>query len=236
MPKRTRQQQDKHNENRRLTKKEGRKTIVCMKYIKVKYPNIHDEACDFFDLVNKRYPGKRDLTRTYEFSQIKDQHVQKNTMLEPELKIELIPNNITPEEDILQVFNMESEEINKIIEELRKDPNLASAFDDVYTACETTTVEEMPPIVDNVKAYTACETTTVEEMPPIVDNVKAYITCETTTVEEMPPLVDESQKVDQIIQEIHQDPELSPLFHEMEEFNALGENFSDISDDDEIFW
>ena len=215
MPKRTRQQQDKHNENRTLIKKEGRKAIMCMKYIKVKYPNIHDEACDFFDLVNKRYPGKRDLTRTYEFSQIKDQHVQKNTMLEPELKIELIPNNITPEEDILQVFNMESEEINKIIEELRKDPNLASAFDDVYTACETTTVEEMPPIVDNVKAY---------------------ITCETTTEEEMPPLADESQKIDQIIQEIHQDPELSPLFHEMEEFNALGENFPDISDDDEIFW
>ena len=164
MPKRTRVQQDQHNERRRLVKQEGRKAIFCMKYINAKYPDIHDEACEFFAMVNERYPGKRDLSKTHEFKHIKDQ--PKNTrMLEPQLEIPLIPNNtvITPTndptttttEEIPPVIDLENEEIEKIIDELRQDPDLASVFNDI----------ELPP----VSAYTVVESTQEEEIPPFDD-------------------------------------------------------------------
>ena len=88
MPKRTREQQDAHNERRRIVNRQGRKAIVCMEYIKAKHPNIHDEACGFFDIINQRYPRKRDLTTTHEFNLIKNQR-----MVEPQLNILLIPNS-----------------------------------------------------------------------------------------------------------------------------------------------
>ena len=159
MPKRTRVQQDQHNERRRLVKQEGRKAIFCMKYIHEKYPDIHDEACEFFAMVNQRYPGKRDLSKTHEFKHIKDQ--PKNTrMLEPQLEIPLIPNNtvITPTndptttttEEIPPVIDLENEEIEKIIDELRQDPDLASVFNDI----------ELPP----VSAYTTVETSVFDDI------------------------------------------------------------------------
>ena len=152
-----------HNQRRRLVKQEGRKAIFCMRYIHAKYPEIHDETCEFFNIVNQKYPGKRDLTRTYEFKHLKDQPglMENTTMLEPHLEIPLMPNNavLTPtndptttEEEIPPVIDMESEEIEKIIDELRQDPDLASVFDDIevsaYTTVESTLEEEIPSFDD----------------------------------------------------------------------------------------
>ena len=141
---RTRVQQDQHNERRRLVKQEGRKAIFCKRYIHAKYPEIHDEACEFFDKVNERYPGKRDLCKTHEFKSLKES--PGLVELEPHLRIPLMPNNtiLTPtttttEEEIPPVIDseeMESEEIKKIIDELRQDPDLASIFNDI----------ELPPV------------------------------------------------------------------------------------------
>ena len=152
---RTRQQQDAHNERRRIVKREGRKATVCMKYIKAKHPAIHQEACGFFDMINERYPGKRDLTTTHEFKLIK-----KQRMVEPHLNIPLIPNSAittttndattTEEIPLVNIDSFESEEIEKIIAELREDPDLATVFDDI----------ELPP----VSAYTTVEATQDDEM------------------------------------------------------------------------
>ena len=214
---RTRVQQDQHNERRRRIKKEGRKAIFCMHYILSTYPEIHSKACEFFTTLNQRYPGKRDLTKTYEFNQLKDQQglVKNTTMLEPRLKIPLIPNNAvsaptndptTTEEEIPLFVEMESEEIERIIKELRQDPNLASAFDKF----------------DNIE----------------LEDVSAYTTIETTTVEEIPPLIDtESQEIAKIVEEISEDPDLSSVFNDVEfqlEFDHLGEDLPEL--DQEIIW
>ena len=151
-----------HNQRRRLVKQEGRKAIFCMRYIHAKYPEIHDEACEFFNIVNQKYPGKHDLCKTHEFKHLKDQPglMENTTMLEPHLEIPLMPNNavLTPttttteEEEIPPVIDMESEEIEKIIDELRQDPDLASVFDDIevsaYTTVESTPEEEIPSFDD----------------------------------------------------------------------------------------
>ena len=211
---RTRIQQDQHNERRRQIKQEGRKAIFCMHYILSRYPQIHNEACKFFATLNQRYPGKRNLTKTYEFKQLKDQPglVKNTTMLEPQLEIPLIPNNavLTPtndptttEEEIPPFLNMESEEIEKIIKELRQDPDLASAFDDIE--------------LEDVSAYTTIETTTVEEILPLIDT--------------------ESQEIGKIVEEIRKDPDLAAALDDMElqlEFDHLGEDLPEL--DEEINW
>ena len=65
MPKRTRLQQDQHNQRRRELKKEAREATFCMGYILRKYPSIYNEATQLYKKLNKRYPNKRDLTKTY---------------------------------------------------------------------------------------------------------------------------------------------------------------------------
>ena len=210
---RTREQQDQHNQRRRENKQKGRKTIFCMKYIKAKYPDIHDEACEFFNSVNQKYPGKRDLTKTHEFNQFKDQPglMKNTTMLEPRLEIPLIPNNPVPipmntttqEEEISPFVGIESEEIERIIEELRQDPDLASTFDNIE--------------LKDVSAYTTIGTTTVEEIPPLNHT--------------------ESQEIDKIVREICEDPLLSSTFNDMElqlDFQALGEDLPELPE--EIIW
>ena len=161
---RSRTQQDQHNERRRRVKQEGRKATFCIRYMLAKYPDIHgihEEACEFFTVINTKYPGKRDLTKTHEFKQLKDEQVLvKNTMLEPQLEIQLMSNNAavkptnhtttTQEEEIppVSIDSMESEEVERIIDELRQDLDLASVFNDF----------ELPP----VSAYTTCESTLEE--------------------------------------------------------------------------
>ena len=185
-----------------------------MRYIQARYPEIHDEACEFFTTVNQRYPGKRDLTKTCEFNHLKDQPglVKNTTMLEPHLEIPLMPNNavLTPttietttEEEIPPFVDMESEEIEKIINELRQDPDLASAFDDIE--------------LESVSAYTTIESTTEGEIPPYVDT--------------------RSQEIGKIVKEIRENPDLASAFNDMElqlEFDALGEDLPEL--DQEINW
>ena len=211
---RTRVQQDMHNERRRQVKKEGRKAIFCIKYIQLRYPQIHNEVCEFFTVVNQRYPGKRDLSKTYEFNRLKESAgLVKNTMLlEPHLEIPLIPNNAvstptttptTTEEEIPPFINIESEEIDKIINELRKDPDLVSVFDDIE--------------LQSVSAHTTVETTAEEEIPPYVDTG--------------------SQEIGKIIEELCENPDLASAFDDIElqlEFDALGEDLPEL--DQEIRW
>ena len=195
-----------------MVKQEGRKAIVCLKYIKAKYENIYEEVCEFFDNVDRKYPGKRDLTKTYEFYKLKDQPktttTTTTTMLEPHLKIPLMPNNTVTIEEIPPVISFQDSEIEKIIKELRQDPDLASVFNNF----------ELPPASD----YTIMETSTGESIQE----------------EEISSLDQESlsldQEIDQIIQGLQQDQELSSIFNNTE-FNAVGEDLPDISDD-ETFW
>ena len=83
MPKRTREQQDLHNLNRRKLKKEGKKAIACMKYIGIRYPEIHTEASKLYDSVYVLYPGKRDLLETPEFKLLQRVMTKKSACYNP---------------------------------------------------------------------------------------------------------------------------------------------------------
>ena len=142
MPKRTREQQDLHNLNRRKLSKEGKKAIVCMKYIGIRYPEIHTEASKLYDSVYVLYPGKHDLLKTPEFKLATEGEGQKISMLQPILEIPLMSKTLatttTPEEttrtdqtqEVPFAFDATNEEIEAMIAELRQDPDLVSIFND----------------------------------------------------------------------------------------------------------
>ena len=64
MPKRTAEQQEKHNEARRKITKAGRKALFSMKYIQAKQPKLAEEANKLYDFLHEVYPNKHDLTKT----------------------------------------------------------------------------------------------------------------------------------------------------------------------------
>ena len=207
MPKRTREQQDLHNLNRRKLKKEGKKAIVCMKYIGIRYPEIHTEASKLYDSVYVLYPGKRDLLETPEFKLATEGDDQKISMLQPILEIPLMSKTLatttTPEEttrtdqtqEVPFAFDATNEEIEAMITELRQDPDLVSIFND-FQFPEITVETQLPE--------TSAETT-VETGVETITETSAQVS-----------------EIDRIIRE---------------EFMALGEDLPDIFDDqDELFW
>ena len=63
MPKRNREQQEKHNEARRKITKAGKKALFGMKYIETKHADLIKEANNLYDFLYEIYPNKHDLNQ-----------------------------------------------------------------------------------------------------------------------------------------------------------------------------
>ena len=224
MPKRTREQQDLHNLNRRKLKKEGKKAIVCMKYIEIRYPEIHTEASKLYDSVYVLYPGKRDLLETPEFKFATEGDDKKISMLQPILEIPLMSKTLatttTPEEttrtdqtqEVPFSFDATNEEIQAMITELRQDPDLVSMFND-FQFPEITVETQLPETTAETTVETGVETQLLET------------TAETTVETGVETITETSAQISEIDRIIR------------EEFMALGDDLPDIFDDqNELFW
>ena len=212
MPKRTREQQDAHNRRRREVKKEAREATFCMGYILRKYPSIYNEATLLYKKLYKKYPNKRDLTKTHEFKHPEDQEgpINNNTViLQPQLEIPLMTmNNNDPmqktndpavvEEMPFLFQDIQNEEIERIINELREDPDLASVFDQIH-----------------------------------LGDVQAFETTETTLEKSQSWNETERDEIAKIVQELNQDPNLAKALNDTE-FDHLGEDLPEL--EDEQFW
>ena len=71
MPKRTRAEQDKYNEQRQCNKRKSRQALFTAEYVQTKYIDVYKEACTFFNALNSIYPTKYDLRKTSEFREWK---------------------------------------------------------------------------------------------------------------------------------------------------------------------
>ena len=71
MPKRTREQQEQYNEQRRRNKSKSRQALFVSEYVQSKYFDVYSEACTFFNALNAMYATKYDLRKTGEFRQWK---------------------------------------------------------------------------------------------------------------------------------------------------------------------
>ena len=145
MSKRTSEQQARHNQRRREMKQQGREGIFTVKYLQVMHPQIYQEVNDFYKQLREKYPKRRNHINTKEFKELEKKAVKKTINLEAQLNICLMPsqnNEATITEDPpVAMEDLQPEEIEKLIQELRDDPNLMYAFNDI-TMCETTVETE----------------------------------------------------------------------------------------------
>ena len=154
MPKRTRDQQNKHNEARRNFIKKGKKAIFCVEHIKSIHPNIVKEASEIYDYLYEFYPNKRDLTKTEIYQrELKNKSTASNgsqhatggnkqvNQIEPVLTIPLLQTPLQPalsistetarvEEILPQIPVLTDEETDELVLELQNDPDLWYFFKD----------------------------------------------------------------------------------------------------------
>ena len=154
MPKRTRDQQNKHNEARRNFIKKGKKAIFCVEHIKSIHPNIVKEASEIYDYLYEFYPNKRDLTKTEIYQrELKNKSTASNgsqrategnkqvNQIEPVLTIPLLQTPLQPalsistetarvEEILPQIPVLTDEETDELVLELQNDPDLRYFFKD----------------------------------------------------------------------------------------------------------
>ena len=162
MSKRTREQQDEHNRRRREIKQQGRQGVFTMEYLRIMHPEIYDEVNKFYEELREKYPKRLRHINTKEFRQLEKKSARKTVDLEPQLNIYLLPsennqattnNTYVTEDPPVAIENLETEEIERIIRELRNDPDLMYAFNDITiedpvyeTTVETTQTEGSLPI------------------------------------------------------------------------------------------
>ena len=101
MGKRTRAQQDRWNEQRRVNKSKARQALFIAEYFQTKYFELYSEAASFFNVVNKLYPMKYDARKTPEFRQWKSRIMgealksKKRTIYLSIEADEIIPQHLT---------------------------------------------------------------------------------------------------------------------------------------------
>ena len=71
MPKRTRAEQDKYNEQRRVNKGKSRQALFISEYVQTRWFELYSEAVKFFNDLDAMYPIKYDLRKTSEFREWK---------------------------------------------------------------------------------------------------------------------------------------------------------------------
>ena len=145
MSKRTPEQQARHNQRRREIKQQGRQGIFTVKYLQVMHPQIYQEVNDFYKQLREKYPKRLNHINTKEFKEFEKKAIKKTINLEAQLNICLMPsqnNEATITEDPpVAMEDLQPEEIEKLIQELRDDPDLMYVFNDI-TMCETTVETE----------------------------------------------------------------------------------------------
>ena len=67
MTDRTQKNKDRKNEQRRKHAEQARKNRVLIEYIEKVHPQIHKDACEYYQELEQKYPRKLDLRRTVEF-------------------------------------------------------------------------------------------------------------------------------------------------------------------------
>ena len=217
MPKRTREQQHKHNESRRNQMKKAKKAMFAMEYMKIKHPEIHEEACKIYDFIHAVYPNKHDLTKTPEFVKITQNGLVRNTILQsngrkrnnvlqPVLEIPLMHTTpttaTTTMPEAIPPQNGETQETSSQIVETVEMPPTYNTLD-----------QEIEAVIDDLR--------TDPDLQSIFDDFQVLETTIKTAVNTPMETTHLPSQIDQIIEE---------------EFKRLGEDLPDLHDKpDELF-
>ena len=141
MPKRNREQQEKHNEARRKITKAGRKALFCMKYIETKHADLVKEANNLYDFLHEIYPSKHDLTKT----EIYINCVNKPGVIKNILKCSTVSRNKSQISELLPILNIPLMQIQT------SPPDLASYTEEMPVNLPILTEEETNSLIRDLQ-------------------------------------------------------------------------------------
>ena len=253
----------KRREVRTKQRNQEKEDIFISDYIKHKYPNIHGEALQIYEILFKQYPGKIDIRKTNEHRMwkshgIPNMHPALNICQEvpPEAQMRVIfPEATTPNPEATTP-NPEATTPNP--EATTPNPEATTPNPEATTPNPEATTPEppkpKPPTPPKPKGKIACK----DNMQLIIPLIKPPVnhpgvvtqTLQIITeeiIQEQPQNVDQIDQIEpeileQLLAELRADPELGSIFEDMEqdaEFEELGMDIDiniDTRLEDELNW
>ena len=263
MGRRTRAQQDRWNELRRVNKSKARQALFITEYFQTKYFELYNEAATFFNALNKMYPTKYDVRKATEFRQWKacvNGEIRKSRKRTTYLNIEVdetIPQTPDESESLPPQTPAESSPPQSPAES--SPPQSPAESSPPQSPAESsppqTPAESSPPQspAESSPPQPPVEySDTMELRIPLLNYrvpQKSQPTVITETIEitqetEEPLTLDDipAERIEDIINQLRQDPDLRNIFTDIEqqlEFEHLGMDI-DIPEqnllEDELFW
>ena len=187
---------------RRCKKYEKRQAVFVQEYVEAKYRAINDESMTFYNSLNVLYPTKHDLRKTKEFKKWKKAISGQPTKKSSRSSAKKTQHNSGP-----AATNQEDSQDNS-------GPAATNQEDSQDNSGPAATNQEDSQ--DN-----SGPAATNQE-----DNQESTATTGQVDVEVLPPLQVTEQYINQIIQDLRNDPDLNTFFNEIE---------IEMQDDD-VFW
>ena len=193
-------------------------------YINIRHPLIHKEAKEYYNKLNRLYPGKRDLIKTPRFQELKQSKITDNMELRIPLHNQLKPvetlsrqatQQIPPTElnaqDTLSTVELNQQVIDQATQQIP--PTELNAQDTLSTVELNQQVidqatQQIPPTELNAQDTLS----TVELNEQVIDHIPADdLEDITPSIDEIPPAL-----VQTIIKELRADPNLKALMDDVE--------------------
>ena len=226
MPKRNRDQQDKHNESRRRITAYGKKAIFSVQYIKTKQPELVEEAGKIYDFLFEFYPRKHDLAKTDMYKQCMNNNALKKRILAASPTVRNTSEGI----ELQPVLNIPLLQIPTSSTSTPL-PDQTTTVEEIPASSTSTPLPDQTTIVEEIPSETPIltdeETTTLirdlQQDPDLMEYFQDVLMNEVSIRTEKPYVESTTLKdeIEQIIQE---------------QFEALGKDLPDIPVNDEQFF
>ena len=240
----------KKNDRRRERGAEIRQDTVMIQYIRVKHNAIYAEAVDFYDSLNRKYPHKKDLRKTYEFKdfianvkekpieQVSDPPSPKALRLRFGERHILKGNNVMELRIPLMSTKPVTTEIQEdtVTTEIQEDTVTPEIQEDTVTPEiqeDTVTTEIQEDTVTTEIIQEGTVNTVNTEQPWLVDEI-IEDTIHPSLLDELDP-----DLIQQIIDELNAEPDLNNIMTDIEQeiqFEELGMDIDLDIPEDIIAW
>ena len=156
----------RENHVRRVMTKTKNENKVMLGYVRTLHPNVYEEACTYYRCLTKKYPDKKDLSKTPDYQRLLQDKVATTGNFE--LRIELMdsgkapgpqaeitqaeitpdpPRGITPGEitpgpqaeitPAETLPGLDEDSLEQLMADLREDPTIADFFDNIEYELDT---------------------------------------------------------------------------------------------------
>ena len=226
----------KKNDRRRERGAEIRQDTLMIQYIRVKHSAIYAEAVDFYDSINRKYPHKKDLRKTYEFKDFiangKEKPIEQvsDPPSPKALRLRFGERHIIKDNHVmeLRIPLMSTKPVTTKIQEDTVTPPVTT---EIQEDTVTTEIQEDTVTTEIIQEGTVNTVNT--EQPWLVDEI-IEDTMHPSLLDELDP-----DLIQQIIDELNAEPDLNNIMTDIEmeiQFEELGMDIDLDIPEDIIAW